>query len=141
MTVTRKVLKALVDAGAPITAADLAQRLGLGRDAITSVLGRLKRSKRISCHKEAGARARYYLTSAQVTLFKAGKTRRDARPARPPVSPLKEIASPADLSRRLRFLTELSQRPAFLGNALLSEVVNDYRLALKRTVTKEDKPA
>jgi len=131
MSKIRKILDRLAESNSPCTVEALVLNDPTQRRAVSRELSRLHKENRVSKLRVDGRTAAYFLTSdqkAQVSMSPA--ERRKRYPA--------DGLSPAQISERLRFLSDLSGRPAFLGHAVLEEIKGDYRRALERSVETED---
>jgi DNA-binding transcriptional regulator GbsR (MarR family) len=147
MTIVGTILTALARATAPITLGDLSQQIAVQNPAIDKAkvsrsVTKLMYVGRVSCSKKPGVRrVTYFLTAAQLEMFSKGATRpptKQTPKTHPPRRQLFAGVTAADLSSRLRFLNDISARPAFVGHARLIEIIDDYRRALNRATQRED---
>ncbi|OZI20528.1 hypothetical protein CAL26_23830 [Bordetella genomosp. 9] len=129
MSLAHRVLAVLVNAETPLGPIAIMDKSGVDRNSVGNTLTRLVKDGRITKH----AHGLYSMTEAQRSKFDYLRA-----PAHPPTGTFGKGIAAADLSRRLHFLTGVSHRPAFEGNALLGEIINDYRQALDRGTGQED---
>jgi hypothetical protein len=127
MTNIDHTLNTLAHAGIQCTLAQLHRLTKISKPALSEALERLLERGDISV-KRNGVKGRYYLTLDQFERWV---------PKAPKTWVLSPQADAVALARRLRFLNELSTRPAFQGHALLSEIVDDYRKALRQATLSE----
>lgn len=136
MRLLSKIVQALLATDKPLSMVDLVRATGLERKPLDRALGRLVDTDRISRDRSGEAHV-YFMTRDQAEQWS------------PIPAPPRKVAptgantfgrgiGAAALSRRLRFLRELSDRPAFLGHALLAEIITDYQRALRRATEAEE---
>jgi hypothetical protein len=125
MTTVATIMTKLAAAQAPLSLDDLTAKTTGSKRGASNTLARLCKLKRISMVKEAGSRAKYFLTPEQIEQW-------TAPPERQKTLPVGAGLTAAELAARLRFLSDISQRPAFIGHALLGDIITDYRRALTR---------